>query len=92
MSLEKIVQTALAEQPIEMKEAFDEAMKERIAAALEEKYKKMAEKSDDSDKSDEDDEDDVKEGKLPPALQAAIDKKNGKKKKDDDDEDDAEDE
>ena len=40
MSLEKIVQTALAEQPIEMKEAFDEAMKERIALALEEKYKK----------------------------------------------------
>jgi hypothetical protein len=97
MSLEKIVQTALAEQPIEMKEAFDEAMKERIAAALEEKYKTMAEKADDSDDSDEDDDEDeddeeeMEEGKLPPALQAAIDKKNGKKK-DDDDEDDAEDE
>jgi ribonuclease E len=98
MSLE-IVQTALAEQPIEMKEAFDEAMKERIAAALEEKYKTMAEKADDSDDSDEDDDEDededdeeeMEEGKLPPALQAAIDKKNGKKK-DDDDEDDAEDE
>lgn len=65
MSLEKIVQTALAEQPIEMKEAFDEAMKERIAAALEEKYKKMAKESEVEDDEDEDeseeDEDDEDE-------------------------------
>jgi len=65
MSLEKIVQTALAEQPIEMKEAFDEAMKERIAAALEEKYKKMTKESEVEDDEDEDeseeDEDDEDE-------------------------------
>lgn len=67
MSLEKIVQTALAEQPIEMKEAFDEAMKERIAAALEEKYKKMTKESEVEDDEDEDeseeDEDDEDEDK-----------------------------
>jgi hypothetical protein len=57
MSLEKIVESALAEQPIEMKEAFEEAMKERIAAALEEKYKKMAKESDDMEDEDEADED-----------------------------------
>lgn len=79
MSLEKIVQTALAEQPIEMKEAFDEAMKERIAAALEEKYKKMAKESDDADDSDEDEDEDEDEDDDKPAFL-----KKGKK---DDDED-----
>lgn len=79
MSLEKIVQSALAEQPIEMKEAFAEAMQERIAMALEEKYKKMADSADDmEDEADSDDEDD--------------DAEDDKKKKDDEDEDDAEDE
>jgi len=79
MSLEKIVQSALAEQPIEMKEAFAEAMQERIAMALEEKYKKMADSADDmEDEADDEDEDD--------------DAEDAKKKKDDDDEDDAEDE
>lgn len=78
MSLEKIVQSALAEQPIEMKEAFAEAMQERIAMALEEKYKKMAKESDDmEDEADSDDEDD--------------DAEDAKKKKDDDDEDEDED-
>ena len=79
MSLEKIVQSALAEQPIEMKEAFAEAMQERIAMALEEKYKKMADSADDmEDEADDEDEDD--------------DAEDAKKKKDDYDEDDAEDE
>ena len=79
MSLEKIVKSALAEQPIEMKEAFEESMKERIAMALEEKYKKMADSADDmEDEADSDDEDD--------------DAEDDKKKKDDEDEDDAEDE
>jgi len=93
MSLEKIVAEALANKPIEMKEAFAEEMQSRIAAALEEKYKKMTEKSDedededeDDDDEDEDEDDEMEEGKLPPALQAAIDKKNGKKKDDDEDE------
>ena len=80
MSLEKIVQSAIAEQPIEMKEAFAEAMQERIAMALEEKYKKMADSADDmEDEADSDDEDDDAEDAK-------------KKKDDDDDEDDAEDE
>ena len=43
---------------------------------------------DDDDKKKDDDEDEVEEGKLPPALQKAIDKKKGKSK--DDDEDDEE--
>lgn len=78
MSLEKIVKSALAEQPIEMKEAFEESMKERIAMALEEKYKKMAKESDDMEDDDDSDEED--------------DSEDDKKKKDDEDEDDAEDE
>ena len=38
---------------------------------------------DDEEEDDEDDEDEVEEGKLPPALQKAIDKKKGKSKNDD---------
>ena len=38
---------------------------------------------DDDDKKKDDDEDEVEEGKLPPALQKAIDKKKGKSKNDD---------
>jgi hypothetical protein len=56
MSLEKIVEEALAGRPLEMKEAFEEAIQARILAALEEKYKKMAMKEED-DEDDEDDED-----------------------------------
>ena len=96
MSLEKIIKEAIDKNPMEMKDAFAEEMQTRVALALEEKYKKATEAKDsdeddddedDDDEDEDDDEDDVKEGKLPPALQAAIDKKNGKKKKDDDDED-----
>ena len=43
---------------------------------------------DDDEEDEDDDEDEVEEGKLPPALQKAIDKKKGKSK--DDDEDDEE--
>jgi hypothetical protein len=58
MSLEKIVEEALAGRPLEMKEAFEEAIQARVLAALEEKYKKMAMKEeDDEDEDDEDDED-----------------------------------
>ena len=41
---------------------------------------------DDDKKKDDDDEDEVEEGKLPPALQKAIDKKKGKSNDDDDEE------
>ena len=41
---------------------------------------------DDDDKKKDDDEDEVEEGKLPPALQKAIDKKKGKSNDDDDEE------
>ena len=41
---------------------------------------------DDEDDEEDDDEEDVEEGKLPPALQKAIDKKKGKSNDDDDDE------
>ena len=43
---------------------------------------------DDEDDEEEDDEDEVEEGKLPPALQKAIDKKKGKSNDDDEDEED----
>ena len=43
---------------------------------------------DDEDDEEEDDEEDVEEGKLPPALQKAIDKKKGKSNDDDEDEED----
>lgn len=41
---------------------------------------------DDEDDEEDDDEEDVEEGKLPPALQKAIDKKKGKSNDDDEDE------
>ena len=43
---------------------------------------------DDEDDEEDDDEEDVEEGKLPPALQKAIDKKKGKSNDDDEDEED----
>jgi hypothetical protein len=57
MSLEKIVQEALEGRPLEMKEAFEEAIQARVLAALEEKYKKMAMKEEDEEDEDEEDED-----------------------------------
>lgn len=58
MSLEKIVADAIENKPLDMKEAFEEEMKTRIAAALEEKYKKAMKEEDDEEDEDEDDEDD----------------------------------
>ena len=60
MSLEKIVAEAMENKPLEMKEAFEEEMKARVLAALEEKYKKMAmkEEEDDEDEDEDEDEDD----------------------------------
>ena len=48
----------------------------------------LAEQDDDEDDEEDDDEEDVEEGKLPPALQKAIDKKKGKSNDDEDDEED----
>ena len=48
----------------------------------------LAEQDDDEDDEEDDDEEDVEEGKLPPALQKAIDKKKGKSNDDDEDEED----
>ena len=45
----------------------------------------LAEQDDEDEDEEEDDEDEVEEGKLPPALQKAIDKKKGKSKNDDED-------
>jgi len=59
MSLEKIVAEAMENKPLEMKEAFEEEMKARVLAALEEKYKKMAMKEEeDEDEEDEDEDED----------------------------------
>lgn len=63
MSIEKIVAEAIDNNPLKMKEAFEEEMNGRIRAALEEKYKKMLKKEEedendeDEDNDDEDDED-----------------------------------
>jgi hypothetical protein len=73
MSIEKIVVEAINNNPLKMKEAFEEEMNGRIRAALEEKYKKMMKKEeddedceddeDDEDEDDEDDEDEIEEKK-----------------------------
>ena len=59
MSIEKIVAEAIDNNPLKLKEAFEEEMNARIRAALEEKYKKMTaeEEDEDEDESDEDDSD-----------------------------------
>jgi hypothetical protein len=57
MSLEKIVADAIENKPLDMKEAFAEEMKTRIATALEEKYKKAMKEEDDEEDEDDDDED-----------------------------------
>ena len=77
---ETLTKAEVARQVVESLKAMDE---ESVA----ETFEKMKKKSDD----DEDDEDkEVEEGNLPPALQKAIDKKNGKKDDEDEDEDDKE--
>ncbi len=58
MSLEKIVEEAMAGRPLEMKEAFEEEIQARVQAALEQKYVDMMEaKADEDDDEDEDDSD-----------------------------------
>lgn len=57
MSVEKIVAMATENNPLKLKEAFEEEVNARIARALEEKYKKMAKESEDEDEEDDEDED-----------------------------------
>ena len=68
MSLEKIVAEAMAGRPLEMKEAFEEEIQNRIQAALEEKAEAIiageeeleeeaSDEEDDDEDEDEDDED-----------------------------------
>jgi len=45
MSLEKIIEEAMAGRPLEMKEAFEEEIQARVQAALEQKYVEMMEVS-----------------------------------------------
>ena len=59
MSLEKIVEAAMSEKPLDLKEAFEAEVEERIMAALAEKYKKAMEAKDEDD--DDEDEDDADE-------------------------------
>ena len=65
MSIEKIVAEAVDNNPLKLKEAFEEEMNARIRAALEEKYAEMteakakvAENGDEDEDEDEDEHDD----------------------------------
>jgi hypothetical protein len=60
MSVQKIIQESLNENPLEMKEALVEELRARVALALEAKMKDDEEDDEDEDDSDEDNEDDKK--------------------------------
>ena len=57
MSVKRIIQESIDKNPLGVKEALEEALQDRVRAALEEKYKKMAMESDEDDEDDEDDDD-----------------------------------
>jgi hypothetical protein len=58
MSVKRIIQESLDKNPLGVKEALEEALQDRVRAALEEKYAEMTEsKDEDEDDEDEDDED-----------------------------------
>ena len=59
MSVKRIIQESLDKNPLGVKEALEEALQDRVRAALEEKYEEMMEAKDDDD--DDDDEDDMDE-------------------------------
>jgi len=65
MSLEKIIAEAMEGNPLNVKELFEEEMRKRIAAALEEKANAVKEEEeeeeDDADEDEGDDEDDMDE-------------------------------
>lgn len=57
MSVEKIIASALANEPVQMKKHFDEEIAGRVQAALEAKYAEMAEaKEEDEDEDESEDE------------------------------------
>lgn len=68
MSIEKIIAEAIENNPLKLKEAFEEEMNARVRAALEEKYKEMTTVSEEAaeeaeaivegEESDEDEGDD----------------------------------
>ena len=60
MSLEKIVEEAMAGRPLEMKEAFEAEIQKRIQEALEARFTEMmeAKAEDDEDEDEDDDEED----------------------------------
>jgi len=53
MSLEKIVAEAMEGNPLNVKELFEEEMRKRVAAALEESYKRKMREADDEDEKNE---------------------------------------
>jgi len=57
MSLEKLIAEAIQENPLEVKEIFEEEMKTRVIEALEERYKNAMAEAEVLDEADEDDED-----------------------------------
>lgn len=68
MSVEDIIKSALANEPVQMKKAFDEEIAGRVHAALASKYDDMAEakvkeNDDEDDMEDDEDEDQVKKKK-----------------------------
>jgi hypothetical protein len=97
MSVEKIVKSALADKPLDMKEAFEEEMSSRVRLALEGwKKKKMSENDDEEEGNDKETcshckgtgyhEDDGKKVECEPCDGT------GKVQDDDDDDDDDDDE
>jgi len=68
MSVEKIIQSALANEPVQMKKHFEEEIAGRVTAALEAKYQEMSEakvkeedEEEDEDEVEKDDEDEEEE-------------------------------
>jgi hypothetical protein len=59
MSVEKIIASALANNPMQMKKEFAEEMRSRIEAALESKYQDMMEAADEDDEDEDEEENDM---------------------------------
>ena len=57
MSVKRIIQESLDKNPLGVKEALEEALQDRVRAALEEKYAEMTESKDEDDDDDDDDDD-----------------------------------
>jgi len=58
MSVKRIIQESLDKNPLGVKEALEEALQDRVRAALEEKYAEMTESKDEDDEDEDDDDDD----------------------------------